>query len=235
VFCHTMKSLAVGLVLAGAVLPGCVSSTKYKSAADQAVQAQEERDALAGQLSEAETMLVESEGQQNTLKQKAALADQLAAENAALQAKIDDLSKKGTISTPDGTLIFTDDGKYGWRAQGDIVFSPGSDKLTSKGERILSEVAAELKKNSEPITVRGHTDADPIKKTADLWPRGNMDLAANRAMSVLEYLVSQGIDSSRVYIEAYGPYKPIATGGSAEAKAKNRRVEIMTRLPASAN
>lgn len=229
------KSLAVGFMVAGMFLPACVSSTKYKNLADEHVKAKEDLDAANAQVTEAENQLVDAEGAKAKLASKAALADQMAAENAALKAKIDDLTKKGAITTPEGTTLFTEDGKYGWRAQGDVVFAQGSDTLTHDGEKIIGSIATELKKSSEKITVVGHTDSDPVVKTADKWPRGNYELAANRAISVKEYLVKQGIDESRFIIQAYGPFKPIATGNSAEAKKKNRRVEIMTQLPAGTN
>jgi chemotaxis protein MotB len=235
VLCNTVKSLAVGLVLAGAVLPGCVSSTRYKQLEDEHVRAKDDLGSMQGQLSEVEDQLITSEEQQNQLRSKAERAAALEAENKELQAKIADLAKKGTITTPSGTTLFTDEGQYGWRAEGDVVFAPGSDKLTKDGERILASVATELKKSAEEITVRGHTDSDPVKKTADKWTRGNYELAANRALSVKEFLVAQGLDESRIAIAAYGPNKPIATGNSAADKAKNRRVEIMTRLAAGTN
>jgi chemotaxis protein MotB len=229
------KSLAVGFMVAGMFLPACVSSTKYKNLENEHVKTKEDLDAANSSLSDAEGALVTTESEKKALANKAALADQMAAENAKLQAKLDELTKKGAVIAPDGTTLFTDDGKYGWRAQGDVVFAQGSDTLTHEGEKIIGSIATELKKSSEKITVVGHTDSDPVVKTADKWPRGNYELAANRAISVKEYLVKQGIDESRFIIQAYGPFKPIATGNSAEAKKKNRRVEIMTQLPTGTN
>lgn len=229
--CNKM-SLAVGLMVAGALMPACVAGGKYRGLENEAAQTREELDAAQGLLSEAEDQLVDAEGQKAALMSKAAMADQMAAENASLKAQIDELSKSGRIVTPEGTTLFTEDGKYGWRAQGDVVFAPGSDKLTRDGERIVSSLAAELKKSGEPITVIGHTDTDPIVKTADTWTRGNIELGANRAISVKEYLVKQGISESRICITSYAQFKPLASGTSAEAKKKNRRVEIMTQLPA---
>ncbi len=232
--CNKM-SLAVGLIMAGVLMPACVTSGKYRAAENEAARAREERDEASGLLSAAEEQLVDAEGQRASLMSKAALAEAMAAENAQLKSQIEELSKSGRIVTPTGTVLFAEDGKYGWRAQGDVVFAQGSDKLTGEGERIIGSLAAELKKSSEPITVIGHTDSDPIVKTADKWTRGNIELGANRAMSVKEYLVKQGIAESRICITSYAQFKPIATGSSADAKKKNRRVEIMTQLPAGTN
>jgi chemotaxis protein MotB len=222
-----MKSLAVGLMVSVVVLPGCVSSTKYRSTEDRLARTNDELAYTQQSLSETEDMLVDVNGQKAALAEKAARADQLAAEKAALEKQIKDLQAKGAINTPDGTVIFTKDGMYGYRAQGDVVFTPGSDKLTKQGESILTNLAAELKRNNHPIKVVGHTDSDPIKKTIDKYPRGNMQLGAFRAMTVREFLIKQGLPESRIAITSYGPYQPIASGKSPEAKAKNRRVEVM--------
>jgi len=232
-----MKTVAVGVVASVFVLPSCVSSTKYRQTEDELARTQDELSLTRSSLEETEDMLVDVDGQRQALQEKAALADQLAAEKAALEARVQQLMKEGTIKTTDGTVIFAQDGMYGYRMEGDVVFAPGSDKLTKEGERILSSLAAELKRNSHPIKVVGHTDSDPINKTKDRWTRGNIELGANRAMSVREFLISQGLPENRIWIESCGPYRPIAEGKSAEAKARNRRVEVMVAFqqPSSSN
>jgi chemotaxis protein MotB len=222
-----MNSLAVGLIVSVVVLPGCVSSTKYRTAEDRLARTNDELASTQAMLGETEDMLVDVNGQKAALAERAAMADRLAAEKAALEKQIKDLQAKGAITAPDGTVIFTQDGMYGYRAQGDVVFSPGSDKLTKEGERILGNLANELKSNNHPIKVVGHTDTDPINKTKEKFPRGNIQLGAYRAMTVRDYFVSNGLPESRISITSYGPYRPIAPGGSPEAKAKNRRVEVM--------
>ena len=225
----TMKSslAVVGWMIGSVLLSGCVSQGKYREVEDDLVTTQDELGATRSSLDEAEGMLVDMDAQRTQLQEKAAQADKLSAENEALKQKVADLMKKGAISAPDGTVIFTENGKYGYAMKGDVIFSPGSDKLTKEGERILGSLAAELKKNQHPITVVGHTDTDPINKTKDKWQRGNIELGANRAMTVRDYLIEKGLPQSRISITSYGEFKPVATGSSAEAKAKNRRVEVM--------
>jgi len=229
VFRFTLKSLAVGLVAASAILPGCVAKSRYALTADELARMQDENQYTRGQLSEAEEALVAAGAEKEMLAQRAALAEQLKAENAKLQALVDDMKKKGAIFTPDGTSIITQDGMYGYRAQGDVVFNVGSDSLTSKGRKVLEDVSAELKKHSDPIVIIGHTDSDPVKKTADKYPHGNIELGAKRAISVKEFLVTQGVPEARISIMSYGAFRPVAQGASADAKARNRRVEIMVR------
>lgn len=229
-FSSTVKWLAVGSMLSVLVLPGCVSYSKHAKQGDELAQAQDELQQTSGQLRDAEDALLAAGEEAEALRQRAALADQMAAKNAELQALVDKLKQQGTFVTPSGTEVVAYDGMIGYRSQGDVLFSSGSDKLTSEGKKILASVATELKKNEYPIVVVGHTDTDPIVRTADQWPRGNIQLGAGRAISVVEFLVEQGIPEGRVSIQSYGQHKPVASGKTAEAKQKNRRVEVMLKV-----
>jgi OmpA-OmpF porin, OOP family len=76
--------------------------------------------------------------------------------------------------------------------------------------------------NSNPgitFEIAGHTDDEG----ADDY---NMTLSQGRAQSIVDYLVTKGIDSSRLIARGYGESKPIDTGITKAAKAKNRRVEF---------
>ncbi|HEX5008788.1 MAG TPA: OmpA family protein [Planctomycetota bacterium] len=225
-FASTVKWLAVGSVL-GILLPGCVAHAKYAESQDQLARTQEERDASTEQLKDAETALADAGEERQHLQET---VDALTAEKAKLTAQLTRMTDDGSIAKVQGTTIFVSGDAYGYRAEGDVIFASGSDTITTEGKKILAGVATELKKNNDPIVVVGHTDSDPIVRTADKWPRGNMQLGAGRALSVYEYLVSQGIPETRLGIQSFGPYQPLATGNSAEAKKKNRRVEIMVKV-----
>ncbi len=229
-FSSTMKCLAVGSMLALGVLPGCVTHSRYAQQGDALARTQEELQANSGQLREAEDALIAAGEEREALAQRAALADQMAAKNAELQALVEKLKQQGAFTTPEGTTVVAYDGMIGYRSQGDVLFASGSDKLTTEGKKILTSVATELKKNEYPVVVVGHTDSDPIVRTAAEWPRGNLQLGAGRALSVLEFLVSQGIPEGRISLQSYGAHMPVATGSSAEAKKKNRRVEVMLKV-----
>ncbi|MNN51216.1 putative lipoprotein YiaD precursor [compost metagenome] len=56
-----------------------------------------------------------------------------------------------------------------------------------------------------------------------------MDLSQRRAQSVATYLTSQGVDGSRVSTRGMGPDQPVATNGTADGRAQNRRVEVNLR------
>lgn len=69
------------------------------------------------------------------------------------------------------------------------------------------------------IEIIGHTDSIG---SADY----NMTLSMNRAKSVLNYLISNGIDSERLAYNAMGQSQPVAPNNTEQGRAKNRRTEI---------
>jgi len=73
------------------------------------------------------------------------------------------------------------------------------------------------------MRVDGHTDIRPIS-TAE-FP-SNWELSSARAISVVRYLMSQGIAPQHLVAAGFGEFQPIDTGTSEEALAKNRRIEL---------
>lgn len=81
----------------------------------------------------------------------------------------------------------------------------------------MADILKEYPKSN--VLVEGHTDsAGPDDY--------NMDLSKQRATSVTDYLISQGIDKSRFTTKWYGENQPVADNTTKEGKAKNRRVEL---------
>jgi chemotaxis protein MotB len=109
-----------------------------------------------------------------------------------------------------------------------ILFASGKADLKADARRHLDKISAVLNRDyaGDKIRVEGHTDSQPIAKSKKQW-QDNWDLSCNRAMEVVRYLISKGIDPRRVYAAGYGPYKPVATNDTAPGRAKNRRVVIV--------
>ena len=78
------------------------------------------------------------------------------------------------------------------------------------------------------LRIEGHTDDSPIRITKKRYA-SNFDLAAARALSVLNYLRTAGrIDPSQMYIASFGPHRPVTDNDSAAGQARNRRVVIVS-------
>jgi len=96
------------------------------------------------------------------------------------------------------------------------------DKTTLQQESYveLNKVVDFLKQNPKvSVEISGHTDS----KGSDEY---NLNLSQGRSQSVVDYLISQGIDVSRLQAHGYGETKPIDTNETEEGRANNRRVEF---------
>ncbi len=104
-------------------------------------------------------------------------------------------------------------------------FPPGRINLKPASQAALDRLAAEIKAKyaGRDIYVFGHTDSDTIKRSS--WA-DNRELSAQRALAVVRYLESQGVDAKHLVACGWGDQRPLASGSSSEAKAKNRRVEL---------
>lgn len=113
---------------------------------------------------------------------------------------------------PNGTMVA--------RLSGDVLFDSGSATLKSTAKKSLDKIAGEIRSNysGRGIRVEGHTDTDPIRKSK--W-HSNDALSEARAESVMSYLASKGISSSRMNAVGFGSSNPKST------KAASRRVEIV--------
>jgi chemotaxis protein MotB len=110
-----------------------------------------------------------------------------------------------------------------------ILFDSGKATLKSTTNRELDQILSVLKQKyaSKDVDVVGHTDTDPIRKSP--W-KDNLELSAQRALSVARYLTGHGIPDKQVRAAGCGAARPIASNGTAEGKARNRRVEIIVNL-----
>ncbi len=104
-----------------------------------------------------------------------------------------------------------------------IFFATGSAKLLAKSYPSLNNVVTILTDNpTYKVDIAGHTDTTGTAEK-------NHVLSHDRANSVKAYLISKGIDESRMTTEGYGFDRPIATNKTAAGRAKNRRVEMKLR------
>ncbi len=113
----------------------------------------------------------------------------------------------------------------------DILFDSGSAELGPDAQERLAtlaetvkEVAAEIPSSLDwVLRIDGHTDKRPIR-TAQ-FP-SNWELSSARAVSIVKYLVVQGIPAHRLSANGFGSFQPLDNADTADAYTKNRRIEI---------
>jgi len=102
-----------------------------------------------------------------------------------------------------------------------ILFITGSAKLQTKSFKGLNDVVQIMKDNpGMSLAIDGHTDNVGTDEK-------NQILSDNRAASVKAYIVSKGIDESRITSAGHGETMPIADNKTAAGRQKNRRSELV--------
>jgi OOP family OmpA-OmpF porin len=111
--------------------------------------------------------------------------------------------------TAAGTYIFKD-----------IQFESNKASLKSSSFATLNNIAEALKAQPDmKVEIQGHTDSMGKHDY-------NVGLSQRRAETVKAYLVNKGVDSERMVPRGYGPDRPIASNGTNQGRAANRRVEF---------
>lgn len=116
--------------------------------------------------------------------------------------------------------------------QSEVLFSTGSDEISSAGANELNALAKALIELEGEIPedipwvlrVDGHTDKQPLTGTGRF--RNNWDLSAGRAISVVRFLIDKGIPANRVAAAGFGEFQPIEIGNTEAEFARNRRIEL---------
>ena len=115
--------------------------------------------------------------------------------------------------------------------QSEVLFETGSAALGEAGQRQLGqlartliEIAVRIPKNLPwVLRVDGHTDRIPIHTPE--FP-SNWELSTARAISVVRFLIDQGISADHLAATGFGEYQPLDPGLSEEALRRNRRIEL---------
>ena len=102
----------------------------------------------------------------------------------------------------------------------EALFDFNKSNVKPEGKAALDDLLAKLQgMNTEVMVTVGHTDS----VGSDAY---NQKLSMRRAEAVKAYIVSKGVDASRVYTEGKGESQPIADNSTAAGRAKNRRVTV---------
>ena len=115
--------------------------------------------------------------------------------------------------------------------QSEVLFAPGQADIGPTGQSQLAQLAIALADIAAKIPddinwvlqVDGHTDNLPVRagRYTDNW-----DLSTERALSVVRFLVLQGVPAKRLAATGYGEFQPLTNGDSVADRRLNRRIEL---------
>jgi outer membrane protein OmpA-like peptidoglycan-associated protein len=207
------------------------------SANDQAAKAQAESDAARARTDAADAQAAAAQAQSDMADSQAASAtavsaaqadadqSRLAAQQAQLnaqQADTDKAAMRAKLSEQLNSILQTRDSARGLIvSMSDVLFDTGKFSLKPGAREKLAKVAGILL--AYPglnIEVGGYTDnvgGDAMNQT----------LSENRADSVRDYLVQEGVSANSVSAKGFGNTLPVASNDNSAGRQQNRRVELL--------
>lgn len=180
---------------------------------------------------EAARMLRELESNQLTVQEQMRRVAELEAMLKSREEAIDAIRRKVTdalvgfngkglsISVRNGNVYVSMDDK--------LLFQSGSFQIDPNGARAVKDLGAVLGQNRDiNVMVEGHTDDVPYRPNGNL--QDNLDLSAKRATTVVRLLLeNKQIEPGRIISAGRGESLPVDAAKTPEARAKNRRTEII--------
>ena len=192
-----------------------------KSFADQNLSRSAEVTALMNTLDARQKELEEKEARleelQNILIQK----------DAEVKALKDKVANALKVFEDHGLTVYEKHGKVYVSLDEKLLFASGSWELDSRGKDALRELGNVLANDPNiNVLIEGHTDDVPFRGSGNV--KDNWDLSVMRATAVVkELLRNKDINPQRITAAGRSEYLPIDPGDTKEARARNRRTEII--------
>lgn len=142
--------------------------------------------------------------------------------------RLEEVISNALLSFKDSGLeVSIKNGKVYVSLSNKLLFSSGSTRIDKEGQNALVELAAVLKTQPDiNVLVEGHTDDKKVSGGQRF--KDNWDLSVLRATEVVRYITEDGgLDSKRVIASGRGEFFPLIDEDSDEARAMNRRTEII--------
>lgn len=120
-------------------------------------------------------------------------------------------SVEGDAALRQGAIIITEN----------VIFETGSAEIDASSHQLLDDVATLIKRHDEIRLIRidGHTDSVGNAQM-------NLQLSEERAASVRQYLINEGVQGYRMRAVGFGEENPIGDNATEEGREQNRRVEF---------
>ena len=156
--------------------------------------------------------------------------------NSALATKVQELSRyrseffgrlREVLGNQPGIRVVGDRFVF----QSEVLFASASANLGKDGKTQLKQLATTLHEITKRIPVDidwilridGHTDDIPISN----WKfPSNWELSTARAISVVKFLIKEGISANRLVAAGFGEFRPLDQAKDEVANRRNRRIEM---------
>jgi len=201
-------------------------AAREKAAQETLARAQAEQDRIRAeaaareateQRAQAEQLRKEAEAARAEAQAQAARADALRA-----QAEQDKTALRGTLLKQFSEILETRDTARGLIVNvGDVLFETGRYEMKPAAREKLARFSGIILGHPGlTVQAEGFTDSTGTLET-------NQKLSQQRADSVGQYLMTQGLSRDRVTTKGYGPSFPVASNDTREGRSQNRRVELV--------
>nr|WP_225584702.1 OmpA family protein [Acidovorax sp. ACV01] len=124
--------------------------------------------------------------------------------------------------------VTVNEGRIG--ISGSVLFAAGSAELRPEGRQLLQSLVQPLqvylRERDEMLMVSGFTDNTTLLQGRHQRFSDNLELSAQRALTVTRALIEEDMPSSQVFAAAFGAEQPVADNADEKGRAQNRRVEM---------
>lgn len=151
----------------------------------------------------------------------------LAQKDAEVKALKDKVSNALKGFEGSGLKVHEKDGKVYVSMDDKLLFASGSWTINEQGLKAIKQLAQVLENETDiSVNIEGHTDNVPYRGSGQV--KDNWDLSVMRATSVVKALLQSGnIAPTRLSASGRSEYLPLDENNTPEARAKNRRTEII--------
>ncbi len=193
------------------------AESEAEKLAVQLEEIKQERAALDKEMTELARQMRELAEERDSLARE---TERLAAEREAIQKERDELASKlkGALSSVAET---TETARGLIVNLAGVLFDVNKATLKPDSQLKLAKLAGILMVFQDmKLSIEGHTDSTGSEEL-------NLRLSTDRARTVYEFLMSQGVSTDRMKYQGFGSSKPVAPNDTEANRAKNRRVEVI--------
>jgi chemotaxis protein MotB len=216
------------LLASAATFSACVSSDEYLRLRGEKEALQRQHDDLVRYQGEMQERQKDLLARLSSLQSNAVDADAVRRMQGELRDALGrlkgELDSNLKLQPIEGVRVVETAEGIGFQVQGNVLFDSGQAELKESGKETLKRLLPDLMKANKVVRVDGHTDTDPIARSR--W-RNNLQLSAERAGVVADFMVANGFPAKQLFVAGFGEFRPIDAATSEEAKRTNRRVEIL--------